>query len=213
MCGTRPREYLDGILKVCQSYLLEPIAGSSSVSGSNLKPRMEFIMSFRIGTTNSPSARVLVGTLVSGLAVAAIIAGFLTAASGHVRVLAASNALKVPVSCTFGGKYPASTGGKYPEGTVIQVGNGPEQMCVKLHGGNPLWIQISDQARTRSQHIVSLPEPAPFVCTPGARDGDYCTCNDRGRFSLNATTIGPDHQVLICGAHGQWMQPYSYSAH
>lgn len=213
MCGAQPREYLDGIFKVCQSYLLEPIPGSSSVSGSNLKRRTEFIMTFRMGKTKSPSARVLVGTLASGLAFAAIIAGFLTTTSNHVRVLAASTSVETAVSCKFGGNYSAGTGVKYPEGTVIQVGNGPEQMCVKLRGGNPLWVQISDKARTRSQHIVSLSEPAPFVCNPSARDGDYCTCNGRGRFSLNATAIGPDHQVLSCGAHGKWMQPYSSSKH
>jgi hypothetical protein len=202
LCGARSSEYLDGILKICQFYILESVAGSSHVSGSNLKQRIEFIMSSRIRKSGFLSTGTMVGLLFSCLTAAAITTGFSMNISGQAQTAAATHANMPPVTCLF-------SSAKYPEGTVIRVGKSQEQMCVNSHG-HPLWISTSDQARKRSQSIVSLPKPAPFMCEPTAPTGKYCTCNGHEPviFSRNSTVLSSDHQVLTCGANGIWMEPY-----
>ena len=202
LCGARPTEYLDGILKICQFYILESVAGSSHVSGSNLKQRMEFIMSSRIPKIAVVSTGTLVGLLFSCLTAAAIVTGFSTSTSGQVQTTTTISANRQPVTCLF-------SSAEYPEGTVIRVGKSQEQMCVNSQG-RPLWINTSEQALERSRHIVSLPEPAPFMCEPTAPNGKYCTCKGHEPviFSRNSTVLGSDHQVLTCGPNGIWMEPY-----
>jgi beta-lactamase regulating signal transducer with metallopeptidase domain len=201
LCGARPSEYLDGILKVCQFYVLGSVAGSSHVSGSNLKQRIELIMSSRIQKSDFLSTGAFVGLLFSILTAAAIATGFSANTSSQTPSTAATtNVNRQQVTCLYGAEYP--------EGTVIKVGESQEQMCVNSHG-HPLWINTSDQARKRSQNIVSLPEPAPSVCEPTAPNGKYCSCKGPESivFSRNSTVLDSNHQVLTCGASGTWMRP------
>lgn len=202
--GARPQEYLDGILKVCKSYLQEPVAGSSSVSGSNLKRRMEFIMSFRMRKTNTLSAGVAVCSVFLCLATAAIAAGFSTQAASEAQI-EQLGLPKTAVNCLRGKEYP--------EGTVIKMGKLAEQMCVESFG-RPIWVTISDEARKRTRKVIKFPEPPPFICKPTAADGKFCTCKGQGKmvFSFNATVLDAEHRALTCGAHGEWMVPYYFMA-
>jgi bla regulator protein blaR1 len=45
-CGAAPHEYVAGILKVCRFHLTDAIAGSSGITGSDLKTRMDLILSY-----------------------------------------------------------------------------------------------------------------------------------------------------------------------
>src|SRR5262249_7482977 len=45
--GSEPKDYAQGILKVCELYLESPVACVAGVSGSNLRRRIEGIMSNR----------------------------------------------------------------------------------------------------------------------------------------------------------------------
>jgi len=46
--GSEPRVYAQGILKICELYLASPLPCASGVTGSNLKKRIEAIMSNRV---------------------------------------------------------------------------------------------------------------------------------------------------------------------
>jgi hypothetical protein len=201
ICGVRPHEYLAGILKVCQFFLLEPIAGASNVSGSSLKRRMEYIMSSPSNKASNVSVGIVTALLFSCLAVALILTGFLTPPQGRAQT-AASVTVRAHVTCLF-------NGADYAEGTVIQMGKGSEQMCVQLQD-RPLWVKTSDKARKRSLKLVSLPmlpAPAPFLCTPAAPAGKYCTCKVQGKFSPGAV-VNSDKGPLVCAASGGEWRPY-----
>ena len=200
LCGARPDEYLDGILKVCQFYILESVAGSSHISGSNLKRRMEYIMSSPTTKASKVSAGIVAVLLFSCLAAALILTGFLTPPRGLAQT-AASVTVRAYVTCLF-------NGADYAEGTVIQTGKGSEQMCVQLQG-RPLWVKTSDETRMRSLKLVSLPmlpAPAPFLCTPTAPAGKYCTCKVQGKFSPGAV-VNSEKGPLVCSASGGKWRP------
>lgn len=109
----------------------------------------------------------------------------------------------------------------YPEGTVIQEGNGAEQMCARVLDERPVvssaanrgpryaaeWIRTSKAARERSATVVRLPTPPPIYCTPTAStETRLCACENTGPFSPGAlvnSTTGP-HQ-LRCD-NGDWVQ-------
>lgn len=108
---------------------------------------------------------------------------------------------------------------KYPEGSVIQEGNGPEQMCVRvLDSGKtrrtgrrvfyPSWIFTSKAIRNRSITVVHLPVPPVAFCTPKAPVGTgLCSCEEGGVSSLGAiinSTRSPFQ--LRCGDDGNWIQ-------
>ncbi len=196
--GVSRHEYLGGILKVCQSYVLEPLAGSSNVSGSNLKQRMEGIMSSRVTSTGYRCRGVMSSLLLGSLAMAAILTGFSMMTSGQTQATTHNSMKKAPVNCLRAGV-------PYPQGTVLQVGKNPQQMCVQNSlNGDALWVMTSDEARERSRAVVSLTEPAPYLCKqPTAPVGDYCTCEETVNFSKNATVLS-DQGVLTCGAGGKW---------
>jgi len=77
--GVNPRVYAEGILKVCRFYLQSPLACAAGVSGSNLKRRMEMIMTGSSGAPLGVSKTLLVST-AAVLAVAAPLAAGLIAA-------------------------------------------------------------------------------------------------------------------------------------
>ena len=194
--GASPREYLDGILHVCNACVLEPVPGFSGFSGSNLKQRMEFIMSFHAKSTHSRTAGLMAGLLLPLLSIAAVLAGFSTVMYGRGRAAAGVDAPRGAVSCLFAGV-------SYPEGVVIKQGGGPQQMCAELDG-RPLWIRTSDESRERSRQLVSLPEPAPFVCKPTAPSGKFCTCADDVLFSVGGSALSPQGALLSCATGGKW---------
>lgn len=106
---------------------------------------------------------------------------------------------------------------KYPEGTVIQEGSGPEQMCARVlipaDPANPptyrsQWITTSDAARERSARIVHLSEPPPFFCTPEPPSGGgLCACEEgAGPFSPGAQVNSAKGAYELRCDHGKWMQ-------
>lgn len=116
-----------------------------------------------------------------------------------------------PIMCT-----DASV--KYPEGTVIQTGSGPEQMCARTldpdeshRTGKPVygpeWIFTNQAIRQRSANVLYIPAPPPVYCSPGpAAQYGRCTCQAEGEFSNGAlvnSATGP--YELRCN-NGNWAQ-------
>jgi uncharacterized protein (TIGR03435 family) len=67
--GSEPRVYAEGILNVCKSYLSSPLACASGVTGSDLKRRIEAIVTNRAARNLDTRRRIL---LIAGGAVAFI---------------------------------------------------------------------------------------------------------------------------------------------
>jgi beta-lactamase regulating signal transducer with metallopeptidase domain len=217
-CGAAARDYVAGILKVCRFHLNESLAGVSSVSGSNLKNRVEVIMSL---STDAPVPRfpkVLVATLIVIVTIIPIVIGLVAApkaaaqsANSETRARNLRNQGS-PVTCVFASVV-------YPEGTVIQDGSGPEQMCALVldpagnenkAGAPPYsaqWIHTSKEIRERSRNVVRLPQPPPpqaFVCTPKpATQEKLCSCEEGSPFSQNSI-VNSVNGKLRCD-QGKWV--------
>jgi len=63
--GVAPEDYVAGILKVCRFHLNNSVAGVSAVSGSNLKNRMEAIMSLSASARVAKTPKPVVVTLIT----------------------------------------------------------------------------------------------------------------------------------------------------
>jgi beta-lactamase regulating signal transducer with metallopeptidase domain len=86
--GAAPGDYVAGILKVCRLQLCEGVAGVSGVCRSNLKDRMEAIMSFSAERMSRPAPKALLGGLVAAVFIVPILIGFFFApARSAARVL------------------------------------------------------------------------------------------------------------------------------
>ena len=60
--GAQPRDYAEGILRICKLYVASPIACVSGVTGSDLKRRLEDIMMNHIGRSLSVTRKVMLAT-------------------------------------------------------------------------------------------------------------------------------------------------------
>jgi uncharacterized protein (TIGR03435 family) len=83
--GNEPRTYAQGILKVCELYLESPMACVAGVSGSNLRRRIEQIMSNQIGLRLTFAGKVVLGTAAVVAVVAPIAVGMLNAPAVHAQ--------------------------------------------------------------------------------------------------------------------------------
>ncbi len=214
--GAAPKDYVAGILKVCRHQLGASVAGISGVCASNLKSRMEVIMSLSPNAGLLRSSKVLFGSLFGIVVLLPLAFGFLTTSNSYGQ--AAKKSGNQP---TIGGQFSCTYASvAYPEGTVIQVANLPEEMCARvlLNPANPKdpnarltyrpeWIPTDEAIRERSDSVVHLPEPPLVSCTPAAStQKNLCACREGGNFSSNAlvnSAVGPFQ--LRCD-RGHWVQ-------
>jgi beta-lactamase regulating signal transducer with metallopeptidase domain len=204
--GADPAEYIAGILKVCRFHLSDAAAGACGITGSNLKIRMEVIMSYRSHKPVSRAPIFLLGVLASLMTIVPLAGGFLGASTliGQTKKdnKSASSRVnpKAPVNC-----YHA--GDSYPEGTVTQDRNGNQSMCVKDAHGEPLWVRTNNTIRERSSKVVVLPpEPPPIICEPEpSSNQQFCVCKGHGIFS-EGSDVNSANGVLGC-FRGEWWRP------
>lgn len=100
----------------------------------------------------------------------------------------------------------------YPEGTVIQEGSGPEQMCVRQAGSSGLmmWVRTSQAARERSTKVVHVPTPPPVFCTPKAStEAGLCACENTGPFSSGARVNSAKSAYQLRCDNGDWVQTFT----
>jgi bla regulator protein blaR1 len=212
--GAAPRDYVESILEICRFHLSETVAGVSSVSSSSLTHRLEVIMSLSADLQTQRLPRALIGTLVATVTIIPLLAGLTAAPSVHGQsIKSTANARnegnkQTSISCV-------SASVDYPEGTVIQNGSGPEQMCARVldpgsvdKDGAPQytaqWIHTSNEIRERSKTVVRLPQPPPFVCTPRAATQEkLCSCEEGGPFSHGAN-VDSAKGKLRCN-QGTWV--------
>ena len=216
--GASPEDYVAGILKVCRFQLSGDVAGISGACGSNLKNRMEAIMSFSAERPLLRAPRALLGSLVAAVALVPLLVGFLAAPNSYGQAAKEgdqrTNRPKAenPITC-----LRASVA--YPEGTVIQEADLPEQMCARvLNSPDPKnpeapptyhgqWIRTSKAIRERSLTVVHLTAPPPSSCSPKPpTQEDLCTCGDGVGFSHGALVNSAKGPLQLRCDHGNWVQ-------
>jgi bla regulator protein BlaR1 len=75
--GCEPKVYAEGLLKICELYLASPLPCVSGVTGSNLKGRIEAIMSNRAAPGLNTAKKVLLTVTGSAALMAPIMGGFM----------------------------------------------------------------------------------------------------------------------------------------
>jgi bla regulator protein BlaR1 len=75
-CGTHPRVYAAGILKVCRFHLFETTAGVSAMTGGDLRHRLELILDSRVCARGLHVPRLLVATLALLMTLVPIAGGY-----------------------------------------------------------------------------------------------------------------------------------------
>jgi beta-lactamase regulating signal transducer with metallopeptidase domain len=156
--GAAPSDYVAGILKVCRLQLTENVAGVSGVCKSNLKDRMEAIMSFSAERMSRPAPKALLGALVAAVFLVPILIGFFFApARSAARVLDQSS-----FAGTWEGKMQGLPGvdlnlaetGSNVSGTVAfyllgrSKANGPAHVTGKTYGVPILVPQVDGKVLT-----------------------------------------------------------------
>lgn len=169
-------------------------------------------MSLSSGKPFLRAPKVLVGSLIAAIIGIPLLMGLFTVASARgTHAKADQSKSQKTITCTSGSV-------EYPEGTVIQMGNGPEQMCVRSLDGwetqrtgkpvyGPEWVTTSKAIRERSSTVVHVPEPPPVYCSPGpAAEYGRCTCQAEGEFSNGARVNSAKGPFQLRCDNGNWVQ-------
>ena len=171
--GVAPEEYVAGILKVCRFHLNSGVAGVSAVSSSNLKKRMEIIMSLSASTNLPRIPKIVLGSLITAMTIVPVVIGLASPAMANGQSDNANKQTNKQVN-TAGSITCVFASVEYPEGTVIQEDGGPEQMCARVLNPNWFfelqnkpdapqyngqWVHTSKEIRERSRNVIRLPQP------------------------------------------------------
>lgn len=125
-----------------------------------------------------------------------------------------SQATTAPASSS-GTLYCTFADAKYPEGSIIQDGNGPEQLCARVLGRGKVnesgqaqytgeWIHTNQTIRERGRDIVHLPVRPIAFCTPKpSTQSNLCSCQESGVFSENSF-VDSANGKLNC-KKGKWV--------
>ena len=209
--GAPPEDYVAGILKVCRFHLAA-VAGISGVTSSNLKKRMEEIMSYSLRKPVPYAPKLLLGILIVTMTIVPLTLGFLKLSSVYGQAKPEDRPSpsqvnhRAPMTCMFASKT-------YPEGTVIQEGTRPEQMCATVLVQNaaeadqgkhlPEWIRTSRTIRERSANIVHLPEPPRFTCKPKPSSSPkLCSCEGVEDGFSTGSIVDSAQDKLRCDERG-----------
>jgi bla regulator protein BlaR1 len=146
LCG-QPEAYAEGILKVCRFYLESPIVCVAGITGSNLKRRIERIMTQQTGHGLSLGRKLLLGAAALTTLAAPVTIGLLNAPPGRAQTPAGAPSafevasIKPNKSGARGGQFSTEPGGivatNMPLRTFIKAAYGVQDY--QLSGG-PGWI-------------------------------------------------------------------------
>ncbi len=118
--GSKPQVYAESVLKVCEFYVESPIVCVAGVTGSNLKKRMERIMSNHVGETLKVWRKLLLATAGVAAVAMPIVVGVLTAprplaaqSAAKPQSLEAMEAAGVKMSFDVASVKPNNSGGRF----------------------------------------------------------------------------------------------------
>ena len=83
--GNDPHVYAEGILKVCEFYLESPLACVAGVTGSNLKKRIEAIMSHHVAPDLSLAKKLFLSAMAALAVTSPVVFGLLNATPGRAQ--------------------------------------------------------------------------------------------------------------------------------
>lgn len=201
--GIPPEVYRQGICKLCELFLLQPIPGRSHLSGPILKHRLERIMTLGNPRPRSPFATNLLGAvLLTGTLALATAAGVVSSTPVHAQT-PDPVANTSPTNCVWASK-------PFPQGTAIRPIHHPEllQVCGNEDGW-PRWFKTTEaQVSTRNTPVVAVddtPDPQTLSCKVTAPEGNYCTCNHLR--NSPGSVVGSPQGKLVCPAStGKWQK-------
>jgi len=196
--GVKATDYLQSLCKVCQQFLLRPLAGRSHVNSFNLGSRMEHIMSFSPQEKAIPFSTAFGVLSLAAVFLAATVTGF--AASPNEAPKSSGQASTN--SCV-------AANHRVPQGTVIRVNNTSALQLCTFSEGRPKWVATTEAARDHSKMVVELSIPTPpqtASCKETEPQGKLCTCDNLG-YSPGAV-VGSPRGNLVCPASGGRWQAY-----
>ena len=174
--GGEPQTYAEGILKTCQFYVESPLVCVSRVTGSDLKKRIEHIMTNEARTTLNAWKKWLLATTAAAAIVGPVAVGVLNAPPLRAQSAAAGDAtlterLREAHAALLRAQSAAGAAAKPPAFDVASVkpnksGGVPTMMT--LPGGRvtvtnmPLWQMIRSAYRLQDVQIESKP-PSLFT--------------------------------------------------
>ena len=156
--GTHPQVYLDGILKICHLCLLQSIPGCSNVTGSNLKHRMEQIMSSTIRNTDSRILKALGPALLATTLAATATLGFFASNPVQAQSTASADTSAAEQKPT---DKPMKVSGEVIAGLIIHKTTPvypPEAREAKKSGTVVLHAVISKTGTVENLSVISGPK-------------------------------------------------------
>jgi uncharacterized protein (TIGR03435 family) len=85
LIGQKPRDYAEGILKVCRLFAQSPVPCVAGVSGSDLRKRIEQIMANRMALGLSLGKKLVLAAAVSAALAVPVAIGLLSATATHAQ--------------------------------------------------------------------------------------------------------------------------------
>jgi bla regulator protein BlaR1 len=184
--GSEPEVYAEGILKICELYLASPLPCVSGVTGSNLKKRIETIMSNR--TVFSLNVGKKLALAIAGTAAVAVPIAF-----GIFGILDASPLAQSPQSA------PSST----PKWEAVSI-----RPCKNGEAGFPQGGATPGRLRTPCVTLVSLirsayiahvdGQPGPVFVSSAKISGGPSWINS-DRYEINAKAEGNPGNGMMNG--------------
>lgn len=111
--GSEPEVYAEGILNVCRFYVESPVACVSGVTGSDLKRRIEGIMTHRIVRNISIGKKLLVATMSIAAVILPVAIGILNAQSPATRPQFEAASVKLNTSGTNNARFGSHSPGTF----------------------------------------------------------------------------------------------------
>jgi beta-lactamase regulating signal transducer with metallopeptidase domain len=200
--SARREEYVKGILKVCQFHLRGAVAAACGITGSDLKTRLEAIMSFQPGNRAARAPKLLLGALAAWMTIVPLGGGLLSSLNLFGQERGGANPSSAPQPSK--GVRCVARSISFPEGTLIYVtGMKGTHLCVAGPHG-PRWDWSGDPKRESRPDIIVLPtEPSvPCEIRPSTLR-DTCACQT-GPFSHGAIVESAEGKVKLYCDHGNW---------
>ena len=173
--GVDPRVYAEGILKVCRFYLQSPLACAAGVSGSNLKRRLQTIMTGSAGAPLGVSKTLLVSSAAVLAVAAPLAAGLIAAVPAAARTaLLATAGLKASTPAAVA-EAPAAASGDGDSASVVDTrASGARTIAQSLEQGAEIVAAPGDAlvAATRVEPIAPPEQQLAALTAPEAAQAD-----------------------------------------
>jgi bla regulator protein blaR1 len=150
--GSEPRDYAEGILNVCKSYLKSPLRCVSGVSGSDLKKRIHAIMTGRVAGELTFARKIALATVGITALAAPIVVGMMNAPAVRAQWPKLDHSVQPFETASIKVSTPTGSGLRGPFWTVnpprLDVKDSPLRALIQAAygvrefqiSGGPSWI-------------------------------------------------------------------------